>query len=93
MNYQDYINMALDDNGELKVILKGEISHKADQKIGIVSIVFITRDVNQAKITLDKLNKTKNTDDYYMLYSCPMDTDLTKLAHYPSLEINKEDLI
>lgn len=93
MSYQDYINMALDDNGELKVILKGEISQENNQKIGVVSIVFITKDVNNAKAMLDKLNKTKNKDDYYMLYSCPLDTELTALPHYPSLEISKEDLI
>lgn len=93
MNYQDYVDMATIDNGELKLILKGEIINNDQQKMGVVSVVFITEDIDIAKTTLDKLNQHKDEDDYYMLYSCPTNINLTNLDHYPSLEISKEDLI
>lgn len=93
MHDQNYIDMALTDNKELKLILKGEVIPENDEKIGVISVVFITTDVNTAKVTFEKLNQYKNKDDYYMLYSCPTDTQLTELAHYPSLQITKADLL
>lgn len=92
MNYQDYIDMALIDNGELKLILKGEICNDDQQKMGVVSVVFITKDINAAKTTLANLNDHKNKDDYFMLYSCPTDINLSELSHFPSLQITKADL-
>lgn len=92
MTYQDYVEMALEENGQTKLILKGEVSIEQSEKIGVVSVVFITKNVQKAKLKLDELNSTKNEDDYYMLYSCPEDTDLAELSHYPSIQITKEDL-
>lgn len=92
MTYQDYVEMALEENGQTKLILKGEVSIEQSEKIGVVSVVLITKNVQKAKLKLDELNSNKNEDDYYMLYSCPEDIDLTELSHYPSIQITKEDL-
>lgn len=42
MTYQDYVEMALEENGQTKLILKGEVSIEQSEKIGVVSVVFIT---------------------------------------------------
>lgn len=93
MDYQDYVNMALVDNKGIKLILKGEILGENDKKIGVVSVVFITKNSHTAELKLNELNKNKNTDDYYMLYSCPIDIDLTELSHYPSIEIKQANFM
>lgn len=33
----------------------------------------------------------KYPNDYLAVYDLPLDTDLTTLPHYPSVEIGKED--
>ncbi|WEV40976.1 hypothetical protein [Lactobacillus sp. ESL0681] len=88
----EYIKMVLKNDGKLKLILKGTTELKNDQKIGVVSVVYITRDVELAKEQFEKLNEYKENDDLYMIYSCDEDTYLPGLGHYPSLEISKEDL-
>ena len=30
--------------------------------------------------------------NYYMVYSVPLNVDLTELSHYPSIAISKDDL-
>ena len=88
----DYINEALKKDVKIKLILKGSTEFKNGQKIGVVSVVYITKDVELAKQQFESLNKYKKNDDFYMIYSCDMNTYLPKLHHYPSLEISKEDL-
>ncbi|WEV43722.1 hypothetical protein OZX56_00340 [Lactobacillus sp. ESL0684] len=88
----DYIKLALKKDGKLKLILKGATELKNDQKIGVVSVIYITRDVELAKKQFEKLTKHKENDDFYMIYSCDEDTYLPELEHYPSIEISKEDL-
>ena len=34
---------------------------------------------------------SKYPNDYLAAYDLPLDTDLTTLSHYPSVEIGKED--
>lgn len=56
-------------------------------------MVFATMDKMQAKDKIDNLIFTSpNSNDYYMVYSVPLDTDLTKLEHFPSIAITKSDL-
>ena len=31
-------------------------------------------------------------EHYYMVYSVPLNVDLTELSHYPSIAISKDDL-
>lgn len=59
-------------------------------KIGVVEVLFATSD--------DKLLMTKMSEfqrhypgDYLAIYDLPLDTDLNKLSHYPSVAISKED--
>lgn len=33
-----------------------------------------------------------HSERYYMVYSVPLDVDLTELSHYPSIAISREDL-
>ncbi|WP_249192568.1 hypothetical protein [Weissella minor] len=93
MTEAEFLQLALADNDELKIILKGEIDETSGEKVGVVAVVFITRDVVRAKEQYEILNNGKAETDYFMLYSCPEDVDLTTLGHYPSLEISREDLM
>lgn len=92
MEYEDYVELGLRDDGQIKMILKGTVSTEGHERYGVVSVVFVTRDVRRAKVKLEVLNNHKKKDDYYMVYSCPEDTDLDLLSHFPSIEITKEDL-
>lgn len=95
MDYQDYVELGLKDDGNLKVILKGsvEISAHATEKVGVVSVVYIAQSVERARQKLEELTVKQSDSDYYMVYSCPPDTDLPALGHYPSVEIAKADLL
>ncbi|MBI0033037.1 MULTISPECIES: hypothetical protein [Lactobacillus] len=95
MNYQDYVELGLKDDGNLKVILKGSVeisAHKAE-KVGVVGVVYITQSIERARQKLEELTAKQAEGDYYMVYSCPFDTDLPALGHYPSIEITKTDLL
>lgn len=92
MNDNDYLKMALKDDGNLKVILKGCVENIDKEKVGVVEVVYLTKDPSKAEQKFTELNANKNEDDYYMVYSCPLDTFLPLLGHYPSLEIHQADL-
>lgn len=91
MNYQDYVELGLKDDGNLKLILKGNVENNGQNKIGVVSVIYITKDVAKAKQKISELNASKK-GDYYMVYSCPLDKYLPDLGHYPSIEITQDDL-
>jgi len=94
MNYQDYIELGLNGDEPLKIILRGHIEKLEDDKVGVVSIVYATTDKAKAKKIIEELNDNKKSpNDYYMLYSVALDTDLTTLEHYPSIVITKDDLL
>ncbi|SHI58482.1 hypothetical protein [Clostridium intestinale] len=94
MDYQDYIELGLNGEEPLKLILRGSIDNKENNKVGVVSVVYATTDRDIAEQKIQELLKNKDDlDDYYMVYSVPLNTDLTKLSHYPSIEISKDDLI
>ena len=61
------------------------------EKTGVVSVVFATEEKALARQKLQELSE-KNPENYYMVYSVPLDMDLTTLPHYPSIEITREDL-
>lgn len=61
------------------------------EKVGVVSVVFVSADEKQIKRKLEELQE-KNPKGFYMEYVVPLDVDLTTLEHYPSLAISKEDL-
>ena len=93
MNDKDYLKMALQDDGNLKIILKGYVETADTEKVGVVGVVYVTDDSKKAEQKYYELNATNDDEAYYMVYSCPLDTFLPSLVHYPSLEISKEDLV
>jgi len=91
MNQNDYIEMGLNGEAPLKVILRGSVEVVSDNNVGVVSLVYATLDREAAKDKIYELLR-KDSDSYYMVYSVPLDMDLTDLEHYPSIAITKEDL-
>jgi hypothetical protein len=94
MDYQDYIELGLNGEEPLKLILRGSVESIENNKVGVVSVVYATTDRNLAGEKMKELLKNKdNSNEYYMVYSVPLNTDLTTLNHYPSIEITKNDLL
>ncbi|WP_423215114.1 phosphoribosylaminoimidazole carboxylase [Streptococcus equinus] len=56
----------------------------------IVEVVFASSDESIISIKMAELI-SKYPNDYLAVYDLPLDTDLTTLSHYPSVEIGKED--
>lgn len=52
---------------------------------------YATEDKVWAKQKIKELS-SENPNSYYIIYSVPLDTDLTTLAHDPSIAITKRDL-
>ncbi len=90
MEYNDYIQQGLNGEAPLKLILCGNVQGEKD-KVGVVSVVFATTDMFLAKEKINQLI-TNNPDNYYMVYSVPLNVDLTELTHYPSIAITRDDL-
>ena len=91
MEQRDYIEMGVNGEAPLKIIMRGSVETTSNDNIGVVSLVYATTDRKMAKEKIYDLLK-KDTDSYYMVYSVPLDMDLTRLEHYPSIAITKEDL-
>lgn len=91
MEYKDYIKLGLNGEESLKLILCGSVESSEDDKTGVVSVVYATNDRTLAEEKIKELVNT-NSDNYYMIYSVPLDVDLTTLTHYPSIAITKSDL-
>ena len=91
MEYKDYIELGLNGEASLKLILCGSVENSDSDKTGVVSVVYATEDRFLAEQKIQELINL-NTENYYMIYSVPLDIDLTTLAHYPSIEITKSDL-
>lgn len=91
MEYADYIKQGLNGEAPLKLILCGNVQNVEDDKVGVVSVVFATEDKELANQKI-KILRSENPNSYYMIYSVPLDTDLTTLEHYPSIAVTKSDL-
>ena len=78
MEYKDYIKQGLNGNAPLKLILCGNIQGTENDK----------------DLAEQKMNEliAVNPNNYYMVYSVPLNVDLTELSHYPSIAISKDDL-
>ena len=92
MTYEEYVEQGLNGEGALKLILCGNTEMTEEGKIGVVSVVYATNDREAARKKLEELIATHSSENYYMVYSVPLDMDLTKLSHYPSIALTKEDL-
>lgn len=91
MEYKDYIKQGLNGNAPLKLILCGNIQGTENDKVGVVSVVYATNDKDLAEQKMNELIAV-NPNNYYMVYSVPLNVDLTELSHYPSIAISKYDL-
>ena len=91
MEYEKYIEQGLNGEAPLKLILCGNVESTKNDKVGVVSVVFATNDKNLAEQKIHELTAA-NPNNYYMVYSVPLNVDLTELTHYPSIAITKEDL-
>ena len=91
MEYKDYVKEGLNGEAPLKLILCGSVQDAEHGKVGVVSVVYATDDKDVAQQRLRELTAA-NPDHYYMVYSVPLDVDLTVLAHYPSIAITMDDL-
>ena len=76
----------------LNLICKGSIENMKNEKVGVVSVVYVSYDANLSKQKLQEYIE-KDTESIYMLYCVPLDTDLATLEHYPSIAITKDDLM
>lgn len=91
MDYVGYIRQGLEGEAPLKLILCGNVQGTDNDKVGVVSVVYATEDKALAQRKIRELAEA-NPDNYYMVYSVPLNVDLTALGHYPSIEISKSDL-
>ena len=91
MEYKDYIKQGLNGNAPLKLILCGNIQGTENDKVGVVSVVYATNDKDLAEQKMNELIAV-NPNNYYMVYSVPLNVDLTELSHHPSIAISKDDL-
>ena len=91
MDHQEYIQMGLEGKEPLKIILCGAVQEEGEEKIGVVSVVFATQDREKEKEKIQELRE-QHPENYYMVYSVPLESDLTTQNHYPSIAIRKEDL-
>jgi len=71
----------------LKIIVHAYIDNAEK---AIVEDVFASSDKFRISEKMAELTN-KYLNDYLAVYDLPLDTDLTTLPHYPSVEIGKED--
>ena len=77
------------------MILSGTVEKstaKPDENVGVVSVVYVSESHENITSKIKEL-RAANLDVFYMEYETLMDTDLTTLEHYPSIEISKDDLL
>ena len=87
-----YINDILNSPEDLKIIMKAHVEND-DEKYGVVSIVFISTDHQLIHDKFLELVTTNDNNSFYFLYSCDLNTNLLALDHYPSIRIDKADLL
>ncbi|MBR0173285.1 MAG: NUDIX domain-containing protein [Lachnospiraceae bacterium] len=87
----EYFDLGLNGSAPLKVILCGKTEYVGNEKVGVVSVVYATNDRAKAETRMNELMEA-HPDRYYMVYSVPLDEDLTTLSHFPSIEITRDDL-
>lgn len=80
---------------KVRMILCGNVEDSRinpSEKIGVVSVVFVSTEEEKIKIKLKEL-QDKNPENFYMEYVTPLNVDLKSLEHYPSIAISKDDLL
>lgn len=92
MKYEELIAQGLNGDAPLKLVLCGRVESTESGKVGVVEVVYATLNKAMAEQKLNLLAST-NPDNYYMVYSVPMDVDLASLPHYPSIAITPDDIL
>ncbi len=65
---------------------------RADQKHnGVVEVLYVTSNEQAANDFLQAV-AAQRPDDYFAVYPAPLDEKIADKAHYPSVEIEWEDL-
>lgn len=59
-------------------------------QVGVVEVLYASADELSLSKKMAEL-ATQFPNDYLAIYDLPLDTDLNKLDHYPSVEIGKEE--
>lgn len=57
---------------------------------GVFEVVFASVDKEAVARKMSELSE-QFPEDYLAIYDLPLDTDLSRLSHYPSVAIGKED--
>ncbi|HFU4025394.1 TPA: phosphoribosylaminoimidazole carboxylase [Streptococcus suis] len=71
----------------IKIIVHAFVeSHKT----GVVEVVFASKNEQSISEKMAEL-RTEYPNDYLAIYDLPLDRDLPKLGHYPSVAIGKEE--
>lgn len=71
----------------LKIIVHAFIENG---QTGVFEVVFASADDTVISYKMAELTN-QFPEDYLAVYDLPLDTDLTKLSHYPSVAIGKEE--
>ena len=61
-----------------------------DKTGAVVEVLFASADQDKVQAKYEELI-AQYPENYLAIYDLPLDTDLTKLLHYPSLAIGKEE--
>lgn len=60
------------------------------KETAIVEVLFASANHEKVKAKYQEL-KIQYPDNYLAIYDLPLDTDLSRLPHYPSVAISKEE--
>lgn len=61
-----------------------------DKTGAVVEVLFASADQNKVQAKYEEL-ATQYPENYLAIYDVPLDTDLNRLDHYPSVFIGKEE--
>ena len=85
------MKIAMETSSDLKVLMKGLVDENQREKVGVVSLVYVSKDGKKVEELYHKLSQ-ENPEVFYMIYAVNQDTQLDVFDHYPSIAIHKEDL-
>lgn len=91
MDEVNWLEYGLESISDLKIIMKGSIESNESDKIGVVSLIYASSDVEKIKEIYDEVTE-KDPESYYMIYGINLDQRLDSQMHYPSIAIERSDL-
>lgn len=91
MDEVNWLEYGLESISDLKIIMKGSVESKESDKIGVVSLIYASSDVDKIKEIYDEVTE-KDPESYYMIYGINLEQRLDSQMHYPSIAIERSDL-